>query len=135
MRIRAAITVSFLCGAALTAFVSPANAKASEQIFWLTSDTSPEGGWAASGVFADDFGTSSIRACDRGNPDGLRAVTIISWGSYRKEVQDATGSSDSTCASGSVAEPLRGQVVEVQSCLRNRATGRPQFCRVGYYTE
>ncbi|MGI5170869.1 hypothetical protein ACQEU3_41610 [Spirillospora sp. CA-253888] len=135
MRIRAAITASFLCGAALTAFASPAGADASEQIFWLTSDTSSKGGWAASGVFADDFGTASIQACDRGNPDGLRAVTIISWGSYTREVQDATGSSDSTCASRSVAEPLPGQVVEVQSCLRNLATGTPQHCRVGYYTE
>ncbi|MFI6520961.1 hypothetical protein ACIBF1_35775 [Spirillospora sp. NPDC050679] len=135
MRILTAITASLLCGAALTAFAPSANAEVEEQFFWLTSDTSPQGGWAASGVFADDYGTSSIRACDRGNPDGLRAVTIISWGSYTREVQDATGSSDSTCASRDVAEPLRGQVVEVQSCLRNGATGRKQHCQVDYYTE
>ncbi|MFD7282725.1 hypothetical protein ACFV80_38360 [Streptomyces sp. NPDC059862] len=130
VRSRAAV-LSGAIAALLSAGVlaaGPANAS-DEGVY---SYTSSKGGYGFAHYTSDASGYgATLRACDRGTPDGLRAVAEVwrnSDGGGYYEVSDANGS-NGDCVSAHIPEPAKGQYMKLRSCLRDRATGYDQYCR------
>lgn len=96
------------------------------------SYTSSKGGYGFAHYTSDASGYgATLKACDRGTPDGLRAVAEVwrnSDGGGYYEVSDANGS-NGDCVSTRIPEPAKGQYMKLRSCLRNTAAGHDQFCR------
>ncbi|MCY1073041.1 hypothetical protein [Archangium lansingense] len=113
---------------AATVIVVP-SAHAEEFLFGWISRDSPRGGYSDVEVYMTSGTSGFMQVCDSGAPDGLRAVGILEWGSYSKEVQDA-GGSNGLCETEDVSFPRDGSGIRVTvwSCLRNGATGVLQYC-------
>lgn len=135
MRIHTALTGAALAGALLVGVASTAAQASVQEEFLLgwTSRDSPKGGYGTAEVYTTSATSGFMEVCDGGTPDGLRAVGILEWGSYSREVQDASGSGG-LCNTGNVSIPRAGSGIRVTiwSCLRNGATGTLQYCDSNY---
>lgn len=104
-------------------------AHAEEFLIGWSSRDSPKGGYSDVEVYTTSATSGFMTVCDSGAPDGLRAVGILEWGSYSKEVQDPNGVLG-LCNTGNVSLPRAGSGIRVTlwSCLRNGAAGVLQYC-------
>ncbi|MEV4535213.1 hypothetical protein AB0J82_15415 [Asanoa sp. NPDC049518] len=90
------------------------------------SATSPDLGWGQAVWFNDSSSDRRLRACDWGEPDGLRAVATLLVDGIVHTTHAAGGTG--TCNTRTISGLRTGAEYQLYACLRNGANGSNVHC-------